>query len=83
MYTRAHGDMIEVLMHLHVAYSVSQCLLIIDDNPARTRDHSLRRKKIRFARNTTSKFLVIEKLKRGIYNTVVTVPSVSSFKQRL
>ncbi len=57
-YTRACGDMIEVFKHLQGAYSVSQCPLILDDNPAVTLGHSLKLKKFWCARSTTSNFFI-------------------------
>ncbi len=59
-YTRASRDMIEVFKYLPGAYSVIQYPLILDDNPAGTRGHTVKLKKFRCTRNTTSIFLVIE-----------------------
>ena len=84
-YGRAHGDMIEVFKYLHGAYSVSQCPLTLDGNPAGTQAHSLRLKKFWCTRSTFSKVFshrVTEVWNRLPY-AVVTAQTLNSFKHWL
>ncbi len=79
-YRRARGDIIEAYKYLHGIYKVADCPLVLDDNPASTRGHSLKLKKARCNKSSTQKFFkhrVVDAW-NSLPEDIVTAPTSSS-----
>ncbi len=84
-YRRARGDMIETYKYMHGVYEVNPCPLTLDENPASTRGHMYKLKKIRCNKSITQKFFKhrVVNLWNKLPEEVVTAPTLNTFKNRL
>ncbi len=84
-YRRARGDMIEVYKYLHSVYNIEPCPLVLHGNPASTRGHKFKLRKMRCNKTSTQKFFthrVIDAWNK-LPEDIVTAPSLNTMKNRL